>query len=89
MVAIGVSQQKGSLQLLFASFSLTFSTADLTYLSADIIQHSMPSAVSIFFIDAPRYISGTSALLPFNLNIALIPLLVFIDVADIANTLST
>ena len=56
MVAIGVSQQEGSMQLLFASSTLTFYTAALNYLFADIIQHSVPSAVSTFYINAPRYI---------------------------------
>ena len=87
MVAIGVSQREGSLQLLFASFGLSFSTTALPYFSVDIIQHSVPSTVSTLCINAPRYISGTSELSPFNLNTALIPSIVFIGVAGIANTL--
>ena len=58
------------------------------YLSAYIIQHSVPSTVSTYFIDAPRYISGFSSLSNFNLNAALITSIVFIGVANIANTSS-
>ena len=83
-----VLQQEVDLQLLFDSLSSTLSKAALKYFSADIIQHSVQSTVSTFCIDAPRYISGTSALSPFNLNISLIPLIVLIGVANIANTLS-
>ena len=89
MVAIGVLQREGSLQLLFASLSLTFSTEALAYFSAYIIHHSVPYVVYTLCIDVPRHISVTSALSPFNLNTALTPTIFFIGVADIANTLST
>ena len=89
MVAIGVSQREGNLKLLFDSLSSTLSTEALTNFYADIIQHSVPSAVSTFCVDATMYISGTSDLSPFNLNTALIPSIVFIGVYDISNTLST
>ena len=79
----------GSYMSLLANVDLRFTTAALTYCSADIDQHLVPRFVFNYSSDAPRYMSGGSALCPFSLNKHFITQIFFMGTHMITSTLST
>ena len=66
---MGVIYFGGNLKPRFSKTDSTFVTAAVQYLPKYIAQISWPSTLVVFYNSAPSYISGSSILSPFTLNL--------------------